>query len=197
MAKYDGWTLGETEALLNKVGGVDMARAVLRGECNLIVEAAPKPQTPARTPLVGCVVQTIIVPAYAASDFAEAVRLGSFDSVDSLGYTTSQFGKERVGLAKPVKIALVEFNGNWWKDEAIAWGKENGNKRPIAVAHLMGIAIGLPNEQREHPIVELGSVRDGLVLCLVGDSDWRYLRRDTGEGNWGRNYLVGFVSEPA
>jgi len=44
MAKYDGWTYGETEALLNIVGGVDVARKVLRGESKLnVVEIVPQP----------------------------------------------------------------------------------------------------------------------------------------------------------
>ena len=195
MAKYDGWTLGETEALLNKVGGVEVARAVLRGERKLSVEAASQPQPPVRPPLTGRVVKTLTVPAYGAEDFAEAVQLGKFDNERDLGDTTRQFGKEQVGLDKPVQIDLVEFDRDWWKDEAVAWGVANGHKKPIDPAHLLGISTGLPNEQRERPIVELGSVRDGRVLCLGGNSGWRRLGRDTVEGDWRRDYLVGFVSE--
>src|SRR3989339_40601 len=44
MAKYDGWTYGETEALLNIIGGADVARKVLRGESKLtVVEIVPQP----------------------------------------------------------------------------------------------------------------------------------------------------------
>lgn len=197
MAKYDGWTLGETEALLNVVGGVEVARAVLRGERKLIVEVVPMPQAPARPPLVGRVVKTITVPAYAASDFAEAVRLGNFDNRDTLSNITRQFAKERVGLGKAVTVELVEFDRDWWSDEAIAWGKENGNKKPIVPAHLLGIAIKLPDEQRELTIVELGSVRDGLMLFLYDNSGRRCLGRETVKSRWPRHFLLGFVSQPA
>ncbi|MBI2552309.1 hypothetical protein HYW17_03375 [Candidatus Uhrbacteria bacterium] len=191
MAKYDGWTLGETEALLNVVGGVDVARAVLRGERTLTINQIARPEQP-KPPLAGKVVKTIIVPAYTAEDFAEAVRLGKFDN--DTGNIVRQFAKEWVGLDKSVRIDLVEFNRDWWRNEAIAWGVANG-KEPIAVAHLMGIAAGLPNEQRERFIVELGSVRDGLVLYLRGSSGWRGLGRGAVRGAWARDSLVGFVSE--
>lgn len=154
-------------------------------------EVPPQPVT--RPPLVGRVVKKIVVPAYSAADFAEAVRLGKFDN--DTGETVRQFAEERVGLATPAKVDLVEFDRNWWNDEALAWGMANGNKKPIETAHTMGIAIKLPNEQRERPIVELGSVRHGYVLCLFGGSIWRHLSRDAVEGGWGRDYLVGFVSE--
>lgn len=38
MGKYNDWTRGEDEALLNIMGGVENARAVLRGERKLVVE---------------------------------------------------------------------------------------------------------------------------------------------------------------
>ncbi len=193
MAKYDGWTLGETEALLNVVGGVEVARAVLRGERKLTVEAAPKPQAPARPQLIGRVVKTVTIPAYEAANFAEAVRLGQFEN--DTADIVRRFARERVGLAKPTKVDLVEFDRDWWNDEAIAWGVENGSKKPIQAAHTMGIAIKLPNEQRERPIVELGSVRVGGVLYLDGFSAWRCLCRGTVESGWHRDCLVGFVSE--
>lgn len=194
MAKYAGWTLGETEALLNIIGGPDVARAVLRGERKLTVEAASKPESPARPQLVGKVWKTIIVPAYTAKDFADAASLGNFDNRDSLGDTIRLFGKERVGLVEIVKIDLVEFDRNWWYDEAVAWGEQN-KKPPMATAHTMGISAGLPDEQRKRPIVELGSVRDGDVLCLNGSSGWRYLDRNTVKGRWPRDCVVGFLSE--
>lgn len=195
MAKYGGWTLGETEAILNVVGGVDVARAVLRGERKLIVEAAPKPQaTVLRPPLVGKVWKKIVVPAYTAKDFAEAVRLGNFDNRDSLGNIPRLWGNESVGLEKPAKIDLVEFDRNWWYDEAVVWGEQN--KKPLMeTAHTMGIAAGLPNEQRERPIVQLCSVQGGRVLDLNGGSDWRGLSRGAVEDGWNRVCVVGFLSE--
>jgi len=39
-----------------------------------------------------------------------------------------------------------------------------------------------------------GSARDGNVLYLNGNSDWRNLNLNTVKGNWNRNYLFGFLS---
>ncbi len=39
MGKYNDWTRGEEEAILNMIGGTDIARAVLRGERKLTVES--------------------------------------------------------------------------------------------------------------------------------------------------------------
>ncbi|MSU75324.1 MAG: hypothetical protein EXS55_02315 [Candidatus Magasanikbacteria bacterium] len=84
MGKYDDWKRGETEALLNMVGGSEIARAAFRGEYKITVEKIASKQ-PERPPLVGRVVKTIIIPAYSAADFAEAVRLGKFDNERNLG----------------------------------------------------------------------------------------------------------------
>jgi hypothetical protein len=46
MGKYDNWTRGEDEALLNMIGGLDVARAILRGKRKIIVEEVAKPQPP-------------------------------------------------------------------------------------------------------------------------------------------------------
>ena len=49
MGKYNDWTRGEGEALLNIIGGTDIARAVLRGERKLVVEqVAQQSDKPAR-----------------------------------------------------------------------------------------------------------------------------------------------------
>lgn len=197
MGKYNNWTLGETEALLNIVGGSEIARAVFRGERKLTVEEIVRQQPASPPPLVGRVVKTIIVPAYSAADFAEAVRLGKFDNERDLGYLIRQFAKERVGLDKPTKVDLVGFDREWGDDEVRAWGKANGRPKTIETRHTMGIAIKLPGEKRENPIVALGSRQQGSVLFLSGRSysDWRNLFCRTVEGDWGRHCLVGFVSE--
>ena len=39
-----------------------------------------------------------------------------------------------------------------------------------------------------------GSVRQGNVLYLNGNSNWRNLNRNTVKDNWNRNCLFGFLS---
>ena len=38
-------------------------------------------------------------------------------------------------------------------------------------------------------------MRDGNVLYLNGNSDWRNLNRNTVKSNWNRNFVVGFLSQ--
>ncbi|MSU75325.1 MAG: hypothetical protein EXS55_02320 [Candidatus Magasanikbacteria bacterium] len=90
---------------------------------------------------------------------------------------------------------MVGFDREWWDDEVCKWGKANGRPKTIETCHMMGIAIGLPGEQREKSIVALGSRQQGGVLRLVGNFDWRSLGRNAVKGGWNRVYLVGFVSE--
>lgn len=143
--------------------------------------------------LLGRVVKTIIIPAYSAADFAEAVRRGRFDDWGDLDDIIRQFAKQRVGLDKPTKVDLVGFDCEWWDDEARAWGKANGRPKTIDICHIMGIAIKLPRE--ENLIVALGSRRQGDVLCLDGFSGCRRLLRLTVGSYWSRYCLVGFLSK--
>lgn len=192
MAKYEGWTLGETEALLNVVGGVDVARAVLRGERKLTIEEIVRQAPPPKSPLVGSVVKVIHLTPYQAKSFADAVKRGNYDN--DTADLVRQFGKDEVGLDAAVDIHLVQFDRDPWNDEMIAWGAES-HKKPMQNKHLLGIGIQQPEEQRKALIVELGSARGGRVLYLYGDSDWRSLRRGSLEVGWDRDYLFGFVSE--
>lgn len=194
MAKYHNWTFGDAEALINVLGGDEIARAIKDRKLKVTVESIMSPQPPARPRLVGRVWKTIVVPSYRAQDFAAAVRLGKFDNADSLGDIKRLWGKEPVGFDKPVTIDLVEFDRNWEHDEVVAWGKEF-KKTPMLTAHTMGIAAGLPNEQRERPIVQVTSVQGGSALYLRGDSVWRDLDRPLVASAWDRLYVVGFLSE--
>lgn len=193
MSKYGDWTRGETEALLNIVGGTDIARAVLRGERKLTVEEIVRQQPPAKPSLVGTLVKKLVVKPYKAKSLAEAIKLGKYDGHD--GDIVTIFADDEVGLTEEVSVDLFQYDRNWTYDEVAVWAKENGGKKPILPKHIHGIGINLPDEQREAPIVETGSVRRGRVLYLRGRSDWRGLGCDTVEGRWPRVCLVGFLSE--
>lgn len=192
MAKYEGWTLGETEAILNVIGGTDVARAVLRGERKLTVEPVAQQRPASKPPLVGTVVKELRLDPYQAKSIAEAIKLGKYDYHDS--DIVQLFKSEEVGLFKPVYVNLVQFDRDPFYDEMVAWAKMNG-KKPILPKHLFAVGIQHPEEQRQAPIVALGSVRHGNVLYLYGPSDWRNLDRDTVQSRWIRNCLFGFLSE--
>lgn len=193
MAKYDGWTLGETEAILNVIGGVDVARAVLRGECKLTVGQVVVPQPPTQTDLVGNVVKTLVIKPFKTKSISDTVKQGKYDGVD--GDIVSLFADDGHSLDKEVRIELVQFSRDLKSSqEVLDWGKANG-KKPMLPVHTYGIGIQHPAVQRDNLVVALGSVRAGRVLCLYGSSDWRRLYRDSFAGAWGRYCLFGFVCE--
>ncbi|OGH88357.1 MAG: hypothetical protein A3J93_04875 [Candidatus Magasanikbacteria bacterium RIFOXYC2_FULL_42_28] len=192
MGKYDDWRRGETEALLNMLGGADVARAIFRGERKLVVEDVTRPALTPPSPLIGTVVRTLVLQPYKVSSVAEAIKIGKYDGTDD--NIVRQFANDEVGLAKPASVILVQFDRDPFREEMLAWGKENA-KPPILPKHLLAIGVQHPDEQRNAPIVELGSARDGSVLYLYGDSDWRGLYLDTVKGRWRRRFLFGFLSE--
>lgn len=193
MAKYDGWTLGETEALLNVVGGTDTARAVLRGERKLTVEEIVRQQPAPKPPLVGNFVKTLQLNPYKVKSVKDAIKLGKYNSHD--GDIVQLFASDDVGLTEAVSVDLVRFDRDLFYDEMLAWAKENGDKKPIMPKHLYAIGIQHPEEQRKAPIVALGSVQHGSVLYLSGYSVWRNLNRNAIESGWNRDCLFGFLSE--
>jgi hypothetical protein len=193
MSKYGDWTHGETEALLNIIGGVDVARAVLRDERKLTVEEIVRQQPPANPPLVGTLIKKLVVKPYKAESLAKAIELGVYGGHDDDIITI--FAGDEVGLTEEVSVDLFRFSREWTFDEVVDWAKNNGDRKPLLPKHIHGIGIQFPGEQREAPILEIGSVRRHRVLCLIGDSDWRYLRCCTVGGYWAPDFLVGFLSE--
>lgn len=191
MAKYEGWTLGETEAILNVIGGTDIARAVLRGERKLTVEDIVKQQPAPKPLLVGTVVKTLRLAPYQVKSLAEAIKLGKYSDHNS--DIPRLFAGDELGLTEAMNVDLVQFDRDPYYDEMIAWAKANGDKQPILPKHIHAIGIQHPEEQRNAPIVELGSVQDGHVLCLDGASGWRYLGLGMVGGRWSRFCLFGFV----
>lgn len=192
MAKYDGWTLGETEAILNIMGGVGVARSVLRGERKLVVEDAQPsaPATPA--PIVGTMVKTLHLMPYAAASVADAIALGRYNGVTE--DIVRLFVDDEVGLTAEVGVDLFQFDRSSSNEDLSAWAKANA-RQPILPKHVLAIGAQHPDEQRNAPIVALGSVRGGCVLYLYGGSGWRRLYRDTVKSGWHRDYLFGFLSE--
>ncbi len=192
-AKYGNWTRGEDEALLNIVGGEEIARAVLRGDKKITVEDVVRQQPPTKPPLIGTVVTTLTLKPYSAKSVAEAIKLGKYNGVDDDIVTL--FADDEVGLATAVNVTLVQFDRYSFANEVLDWAKANGDKKPILPKHIHAIGIQHCEEQRKLPIVGLGSVRGGRVLCLFGNSVWRGLLRVSVSVDWDRLCLFGFLSE--
>ena len=186
MAKYDGWTYGETEALLNKIGGVDVAREVLRGKKNLVVKDG-------LSAIEGVVlVKTLNLKPSKAQSLMEVVARGNYDDYNT-DIIYKMFFEDGVGFDEPVSINLVRFDRKLDYSKMIAWAKENGVK-PMQAKHLFAIGIQFPYEQLSTMIVEIGTSVRGDALCLHGSEDRRCLSRYTVGGSWAPSHLFGFLA---
>lgn len=180
------------------VGGDDVARAVLRGERKLVVGPGPTVEDIIRQmpsslpPLYGKVVKGLNLKPNKVKSVKDTIKFGGYNGVD--GDIVELFAEDDFRLTKMATVDLVQFDRNPSYDEILAWAKKNGEKKPILPKHIFALGIQHPDEQRNAPIVALGSVRHGLVLCLDGYSTWRVLRRSSVQSSWLRHCLFGFLS---
>lgn len=198
MAKYGDWKLGQIEALINIIGGDKVARAVLSGECGIIVEPKepPLPRRPVpEPPIVGTLVKTLDLKSNNVRSHKHAIKLGKYDTCDKRIITL--FVDDEADLAESMSVDLYQFDRSPSYDEILAWAKGNGDKKPIMPKHIHAIGIQYPEEQRQAPIVALGSVRHGNVFHLYGYPDYRHLDyRSVRHGiNCRNDSLFGFISE--
>jgi len=187
MGKYDDLTREETKALLNKIGGTEVTRKVLRGKKKIIVQDIARQQPP----LVGTIVKTLTLKPFRAESVADAIRQGRYNYVHFK--IVRLFTSNEVNITTEVKVDLVGFDRDWSNEDVSVWAKANGGKKPILPKHIYAIGIQHPEEQRHARIVGHGSVRAGNILCLRGDSGWRILDRYPVSYDWGRDCLVGFL----
>ena len=112
----------------------------------------------------------------------EMIRAGKYDYTNE-DITAQNFPVKGSGQEK-VAIELVHFNRDMEAKEVLKEFEKKG-LRPATLAELLAFGVAYPEQQRDFPIVELGSVwkgRDGdrLVAYLWGsgsdrelDLDWR------------------------
>ncbi len=196
MAKYDGWTIGETRKILKMIGGVEIAREVLRGKRKLRVTKTVV-HKPGQEPLVGTVIKTLCLKPSKARSVKELIKLGEYTG-HRHDEILEKFKSEEVGFAEAVKVGLVRFNRSSYRSEILTWAKKNGNKQLILPKHLFEIGIQHPKEQIKNKLVALGPVDRFLspILYLEGYSptnmrDLNYV--DLNE-RFNQYWLFGFLS---
>ncbi len=191
MSKYGDWTPDQIKALIDMVGGDEVARAVLRGERKLVVQ-------PGYPSLVGTLVKTLHLKPYKVKSYEEFLELSKCKACRDPDYGNLFIAPEdELCLTEAVSVDLFQFDtspGNNW---VLKWAKDNG-KKPIKPRHIYAIAIQHREELLLHDktIVELRSNRRNC--CLTSNSGQLSLSRiQLNESPvWnGDKTLFGFVSE--
>lgn len=140
--------------------------------------------------LAGTTTRVLVVEPYRVLNFAHVCKLGKFTGCDPA--VKGWFDSGEIYLPEETDIRLVQFDRGVSGDAIVTWGKKN-KKMPIQPAHLLGIGIQYPREQLKTPIVALGALKEGCMLCLGGHEEWRPVCQLTpGELLEGR-YLFGFI----
>ena len=163
--KYGDWTRGEEEALLNILGGLEVARAILRGAIKVVMQ------------VVKFIVDTFTVMVDETLSVEDAVKEGNFDwSNDNINSTN--FPKPANGQKSEKEIAIFHF-AKTMSSEAVIAEMNKAEYRPATIWELTGLAKKEPDLQRKFPVVALGSVcelrGDRRVAGLYGDAGGRGL----------------------
>lgn len=175
MSKYGDWTRGEDEALLNILGGVEVARQILRGAVKVVTE------------VVNFIVCTFMILVDETLSVEEAVEAGNFGWSDE-NIVSKNFPKPANGKKSEKEVVLFHFNKSMSSEAAIAEMDKVGY-RPATIWELLGLAVKEPDLQRKFPIIALGSVCElcGIrhVAFLYEEPDFRGLGLDRFGGGWG------------
>lgn len=137
--KYGELTLGQIEAIVNKLGGMDGVRRFLSGE--IVVSSIAS-------------IFTILVD-YSQS-LAQMISSGKYDWVNS-DITEEHFPTGKAGGKAEFHLELLHFNKVMFSDQVLTEMKKR-SLRPATLSELLAFGEKYPEEQRKYPIVALGSV---------------------------------------
>ena len=133
-------------------------------------------------------------------DITKMIEAGRYDWVNSnINEENFPVPKDKTG-EEELAIILVS-SGRWMKTEKVEKNLKENNLRPATFPELLALGAKHPDDQREAPIVALGSVwrnpdPDGFhsFLCLDGDlGNYRDLDLCWSEGDWPDFWLFAAV----
>lgn len=162
--KYGNLNLGQIEALVNKLGGMDVVDNILRGVVGVTIM------------VISYITQIFTVLVDETKTVEELVREGKFNWSNS-DITSKNFPKHG-GKTEKREISLFHFNKTMTSDQVID-EMDKAGYRPATIWELLCLAVAQPNIQREFPVIALGSVcviggnRHVADLCRL--AGWRYL----------------------
>jgi len=169
--KYGDWTMGQTEALINKLGGLGAALDILRG---VVIKVVISYLTITHKDTVN----------YDRS-IVDSVKAGAYDWSNG-DITDVNFPSEEKGTQE-VEFGLFHFNRPVSSEDAKAGIKEEGF-RPATMKEMLACGEKHPEEQRKFPIIALGSVvaLSGcrFVGCLGRDGSKRDVDLECYDGDW-------------
>ena len=158
--KYGNLTLGQVEALVNKIGGETAVERILQG--GNIGDAIAKLLAPAN------VVYRVMVDY--GRKLKAMIEAGQYDWTNS-DITEKHFPIEGSGTVE-VDIELVHY-GRDMSTNAVLKDLDSRGLRPAKIEELLALGAAKPELQREFPIIALGSV----WRHLSGDRNCPYLLR--------------------
>ncbi|OGD68521.1 hypothetical protein A2996_01125 [Candidatus Campbellbacteria bacterium RIFCSPLOWO2_01_FULL_34_15] len=174
--KYGNLTLGQIEALANKLGGMGVVMSVLRGTSRVIVTT------------VSYIVSTFIVAVDETKTVEELVTEGVYDAVEA-GVTSENFPRPLFGMKVKKDVILFNFGKRINSEQVIAEMSKEGC-RPANTHELLALGIAQPELGKEFPVISIGSVccLDGhrYAVRICGGPEVRHIGMscvDT-EGDW-------------
>lgn len=177
--KYGELNLGQIEALVNKLGGMDAVRNILSGVVEITTKA------------ISYIVAIFTVTVDETMSVEDAMKAGKFGWSNN-NITSANFPKITGGQKWDDKeVTIFHFNKTMTSEAVIAEMDKAGYK-PATIWDLLSLGASQPDLQRKFPIVALGSVckLDGCrrVPCLYGRSSERFLNLDCFGFGWSDYY---------
>lgn len=180
--KYGELNLGQIEAIVNKLGGMEGVQRFLRDEVEIVVNKTAESNF------------TVVID-YGLS-LSEMIKLGKYDWVNN-DITENHFPVKGVGK-KEIVIELVHFNLILNSEDAIKEMTERG-LRSATIEELLGLGAAYPDIQRKFPIVAIGSVWQGpdsgdrYVPCLNESASERDLHLSWLDSGWYESWRFAAV----
>ena len=175
-----GLTMGQMNAIVKKLGGKEAALRFLRGK--LMVSASPTATAVANPELLS---------VDHSKTLEQMIADGHYDWVNS-DINPERFPVKGEGVEE-LEWKEFHFDFDIESDDAktrIETADTGNPWIPARIEHLLAYGTKFPDNQRQYPIVGLGSVGgvDGgrCVPCLSGSVSGRDLGLSRWDGRWGR-----------
>lgn len=142
--KYGNLTLGQIEALVNKLGGMDAVMSILRDVTEVVVTT------------ISHITHTFTVLVDETKTVEELTTEGKYHGSNS-DVTSKNFPRPENGTKTEKDIVLFHFGKEMTSEQVIAEMDKEGC-RPAIAHELLALGISQQDLQREFPIIALGSV---------------------------------------
>jgi hypothetical protein len=177
-SKYGDWTRGEEEALLNILGGVEVARRILRGTLKIVTET------------ISFITHTFTITVDETLSLEELVKEGKYDWSNE-NIISKNFPLPKNGKKSDKEVFLFHFVKNMSSEAIIALMDKAGYK-PATIWDLLSLGASHPDLQREFPVVALGSVAELVGFRFVGCLRRCDSERDADLNDFGREWGGGY-----